>query len=275
MVFEQLKNPPLVEAILEVKWRVGPPAQPTQTTDRSGVWFGQPPEGAVDPSYDLLVGRLFDRFSSDYPFHERLPSAMIPADIAPFLVQHRFRKGENMWPLVQIGPGIVTLNDTENYRWSDFLERALTLINTLFEIHPRKSEVVVESLLLRYIDAESFDYSLASALDFLREKLKVSFELPNTLFQVERVASRPEGANFQITYRSTQPRGVAQLKIATGSRHNQRAIIWETAVLSSGQDVPSLPSGAKDWLEAAHALTHDWFVKLTDGELLRRYRGNE
>lgn len=275
MAFERLKNPPLVEAILEMKWRVGSVEQPSQRAVVSGVQLGIPPEGIVDPSYDLLVGQLFKRFSKTYPFHERLPAATIPADIAPFLVQHRFRKGKDAWPLVQIGPGIVALNDTINYRWADFSKRAVTLLNTLYELHPHKTEIVVESLLLRYIDAETFDYVPDSALTFLKDKLKVNFGLPESLFQGEQVDRRPEGLNFQISYPSLRPKGTAALKIATGERSNQRAIVWETLVLSRGRDVSNLPSSAKNWLEDAHTLIHDWFFKLIDGDLLRRYSRNE
>ena len=275
MAFEQLKSPPLVEAILEVKWRVGPSNQPPATAATTGVWPGPPSEIAIDPSYDLLVGRLSDRLSNSYPFHERLPSAIIPPGIVPFLVQHRFRKGQNAWPVVQVGPGIVTLNDTRNYQWADFLERGITLINTLFETHPQKSEVVMDSLLLRYIDAEPFDFATESALKFLKENLKVTLQLPDSLFQEGQVESRPEGLNLQVVYPSMSPRGVLQLKIATGKRDNQQAIIWETAVLTRGQDVPELPGGTKNWLEAAHGLTHAWFFKLVEGELLRRYSVDE
>lgn len=109
---EQLKSPPLVEVILEMRWRVGPASQPDQTSGRRGAVSVVPAEMTVDPSYDLLVGRMFDRLSAIYPFHERLPSAMVPAEMVPFLVQHRFRRAQGSWPLVQVGPGIVTLNDT-------------------------------------------------------------------------------------------------------------------------------------------------------------------
>lgn len=274
MVFERLANPPLVEAILEVKWRIGSASQPTETPPTSGIFFGQPPMGIVDPSYDLLVGRLSNSISSLYPFHEKLPSATIPADIAPFLIQHRFRNSKDGWPLVQMGAGILTLNDVTNYRWSDFCHSAITLLNILFEIHPQKSELRAESLSLRYLDAEPFDYTSADALRFLREKLKINFELPRTLFQGDQAGERPEGVNFQIVYPSKRPKGVVQLKVGTGNIPDRRAIIWETSVLSRGQDVVNLPSGAEEWLEAAHALTHDWFSKLVEGELMRRYSGN-
>ena len=271
MAFEQLKRPPLVEVILELKWRMGAPAEADQPNAPLTVASSLRPELAVDPSYDLLLGKLFDRLSVTYPFHERLPSATIPAEMVPFLVQHRFRTGENTWPLVQLGPGIIALNDTERYTWSDFSQRALRILNILYDAHPRSSDIVVESILLKYIDAELFDYAANSVLDFLRQKLEVSFSLPDSLFQGTHTEAKPDGVNFQIVHPLFKPKGTAHLRFATGARYGEKAIVWETAVLSAGPDVPSMPQGAEKWLEESHSLIHDWFFKLIEGELLRRY----
>lgn len=85
-----LKNKPLVEAILEVKWALNAPA----------------PNVSLDPHYKLLMGRMFDRLSERYPTHEQLPTAMMPDEIAAYLPQHRFRTGPEQWPLIQLGPGV-------------------------------------------------------------------------------------------------------------------------------------------------------------------------
>jgi uncharacterized protein (TIGR04255 family) len=55
---KELKNKPLVEAILELKWTL--PAQAT-------------PGMEGDPHYRLLLGRFSERVESSYPFHGPLP----------------------------------------------------------------------------------------------------------------------------------------------------------------------------------------------------------
>ena len=95
---EKLTHPPLIEAILEVRWQLQQ----------------QAPGVAVDPKYKLLVGRLYDRLSRDYPFYEPLPTASMPDEMLGYVVQHRFRTADGAWPLVQVGPGLVTLNDTRD-----------------------------------------------------------------------------------------------------------------------------------------------------------------
>jgi len=86
----------------------------------------------VDPHYKILVGSLYEQLKEEYPFHQQLPTAFIPDEMLGYLVQHRFRKGENQWPLVQIGPGIITVNDTEGYIWEDFKNRIERVVNILF-----------------------------------------------------------------------------------------------------------------------------------------------
>ena len=81
MSSKNLKNKPLVEAILEVKWKL-----------QSSV-----PNLQLDPHYKLLLGRLYDRVSEEYPEHEQLPTATMPDEIAGYMVQHRFRHAANEW----------------------------------------------------------------------------------------------------------------------------------------------------------------------------------
>ena len=127
-----LKNKPLVETILEVKWDLESRASGVQR----------------DPHFKLLLGRFYDRLSDEYPEHEQLASAMIPDEMSAYIVSHQFRQAPSDWPLVQLGPGIMTLNETHKYTWDDFRSRALTVIERLLEAHPKPTELKVNSLLL-------------------------------------------------------------------------------------------------------------------------------
>ncbi len=57
-----LKNKPLVEAIFELRWELQEHNQGLKT----------------DPHYRIIVGRIYDKVSNEYPFHEQLPAASIP-----------------------------------------------------------------------------------------------------------------------------------------------------------------------------------------------------
>jgi uncharacterized protein (TIGR04255 family) len=248
-----LSNKPLVEAIFELRWGLdGPP----------GI--------AVDPYYQMLIGQLYSAVKNDYSFWERLPTAEVPESLAPYTPHHRFRVATDQWPLVQIGPGILTVNDTESYVWDAFYPRCSAVIDTLFSIYPDANERLrIFEVTLRYIDAD--EVLSGSALEFL-EGLKVSVNLPETLFAGGRINNTNLGVGISLTYPANQPKGVFQISFNQGRKNDQDAMIWETKILSRGSDAPKQPKAIKDWLKEAHETTHDWFFRQIDGDLLEKYR---
>lgn len=265
MPHKELKNKPLVEAILEVRWRLQQP-----TNEQLPAQLILP---ARDPHYRLLLGRLFDRIQKEYPFHEELPTASLPDDMLAHVVQHRFRSAKDDWPLIQVGPGVFTVNDTHRYTWSDFQKRSKEAVARLYDAHPAVADFRVESLMLRYIDAVEYNYKDEDAFRFLGDKLKVGISLPETLFQDTGVERRPHSFFWQATFRCSRPAGRLSVSFATGQKEGKPAILWETTVQSVGEDLPSMPDGFPAWVDAAHEITNDWFFKLIEGELERRFQG--
>jgi len=70
MVYPNLKNKPLAEAIFELRWELQELA--------SGM--------KIDPHYKIIVGRIYDKVSNEYPFHEQLPTASMPDEITGYVV---------------------------------------------------------------------------------------------------------------------------------------------------------------------------------------------
>ena len=254
----ELKNKPLVEAILEFKWRL-----PTQTP--AGI--------ETDPHYRLLLGRFSEKVESDYPFHEPLPTTQIPDAMVAHMAQHRFRTSQDGWPLVQVGPGLMTVNETSGYRWSDFKERCEKAIRSLTDSHPAKSQFDAQDLALRYIDSVDIDFSKENVFSFLREKMKTSISLPDSLFSDGQVKREPTAFNCQMSFPADSPVSIVTLRFAIGSHRKKPALIWETLVQAANAHVPKIPDGFSAWLDAAHNLTDDWFFKLIDGELRERFSG--
>ncbi len=249
----ELKNKPLVEAILEVRWQLQ----------------GTPPGPQVDPHYKLLLGRLFDRMHEDYPEYEQLPIANFPDEMVGHVVQHRFRVAASSWPLIQIGPGVFTVNSTADYRWQDFRPRVLSAIEMLYDAHPKVEDLKITNIILRYIDAVDFDYSTENIFIFLREKLKLNISLPSNLFSGSEVEDKPNDLIAQFSFRIGKPRGMINLRFATGQKQDRSALIWETTVVSLPDDLPEMPKGFAKWIDAAHELIDDWFFKMIEGELER------
>jgi len=251
-----LKNKPLVEAIFELRWDL-------QERGRGMK---------IDPHYKLLIGRFYDKLDDEYPFHEQLPTATMPDEIAGYVVQHRFRKEKNKWPLIQIGPGIITVNDTEGYTWEDFKKRIIQTVSTLFKVYPEsKNNLKVNRLLLRYIDAVAFDFEKDDIFSFLRERLKTKIDLYQKLFDDTGVEKLALGLDLRFSFSSTEPKGAINLRFVRGKKKESGALIWETMVQSSSEDAPKIENEIANWVKEAHNLTNDWFFKLIEGELLRRF----
>ncbi|NCO38439.1 MAG: TIGR04255 family protein [Armatimonadetes bacterium] len=243
--------------MVEVRWALAP----------------GPPGQQTDPHYKLLLARLFDRASGHYPEHVQLPTASIPDEFVGHVVQHQFRVGSGQWPLIQLGPGIMTLNSTEDYLWEDFQPRAVSAVEMLYQAHPKPTELKVANLILRYIDAVEFDYRAEDTFAFLRDMLQVDVSLPGNLFETVKVGQRPLHFNWQSSFACDSPKGAVHLNFATGQKSDTPAVIWETTVQSAASDVPALPGTFADWIGSAHTITDDWFFKLIEGELEGRFSG--
>jgi len=253
---KELKNKPLVEAIFELRWNLKETA----------------PGIKIDPHYKLLIGRLYDKFQEEYKFHEQLLAAAMPDEMAGYMVQHRFRKNKNEWPLIQLGPGIITFNDTEGYVWEDFKNKIIIVLDNLFELYPdAEDNLKVNSLLLRYIDAINFDFEKDDIFKFLKEKMKVNITLYPKLFEDTGIDRISASIDLRFSFPSTKPKGVINLRFARGKKEGTDALIWETMVRSTAGDAPGIKENIVTWLVDSHNLTNDWFFKLIEGELLRRF----
>lgn len=249
-----LNHKPLIEAIFEMKWEL--------TTHPDG--------SAIDPYYQILIGQYFNVVKDKFPHWNKLPAAEVPVHIVPHVAQHQFRKVEGGWPLIQIGSGLLTVNDTDEYDWDIFKEICKSAIEALYSVYPNaKTALKINHLSLRYLDADLLHRENIS--DFLK-KMKVTTTVPEALFSDSKVLAHPIGLNLQLAFISNEPKGIAHLKFSQGKKNKEDAVIWETSVVSTGEQVPELPQKSIEWLEAAHSVTSDWFIKLTEGELMEKYK---
>lgn len=251
-----LQNKPLIEAIFELQWLL---------QEKNGVRF--------DPHYRVLIGQIFEKIKSEYPVHRELPQAAIPDEAAAHMVQHQFRTSEGGWPVMQLGPGIVSANVTDGYTPEGFKSQVAGLLDALFDVYPSNgSGLTPTSLLLRYIDAVEFDFDQENILGFLGEELKTKIQFDNSLFEVTNVAPVPFALDLRFVFASTDPVGAVHARFVRGKKNGVDALIWETQVAARGEDAPAGKEEILEWLDAAHSLTHNWFFQMIDGNLLERFR---
>lgn len=248
-----LKNKPLVEAIFELRWSL------------AGA------KGRIDPNIKILPGVFFSNIKTSYEFYEALPTSNFPEEFSAQIVQHRFRVKKDSWPLVQLGPGILTLNDIHDYSWDDFSKRVKNVLNAFKQSHPKSAELVVDSLVLRYIDAIPFDFSKEDVFLFLRDEMKVNIAINPEIFAKGNIKSFPQNFNASFSLPTQKPLGTTTLAFASGKSKGADSLIWETIVksnpISAVYDVKNIVS----WIDDAHEITHDCFFKTIDGNLRKRF----
>jgi len=265
-----LNNKPLVEAIFEIRWLLEADSD-THFVSKNGVKH----PARVDPHYKLLVGQLYDKISDKYPYHESLPASKMPDELSAYVIQHRFRKAEKIWPLIQLGPGILTVNDTVDYVWEEFLLKIENALQILYDIYPKSNENLrINGLILRYIDAVEFEFGKDYVFEFLKKQLKTDINLNQKLFENTNVKRNPMNFDLRFDFQSENPKGLIFLRFSRGYNKelNQYAILWETVIKSDKENAPNDLKSIMEWVEEAHDLADDWFFKLIEGELEERFK---
>lgn len=260
----QLRYPPLVEALLEIKWnlkQIGPDAY-------------------QDIGYKWASGRLYDKLKKRFSHIKDLPTIMIPEEMAAYAVRHQFRTGENGWPLIQFGPGIATVNFIPPYSWADFKGAVKFFIPKLVDAYQGVVEeqvLVTSSAALRYINGIQLDWSVKSTLEYLSDKLHTVITLPEGISADELISGTPVNINLQVGYPTSEPNGQAIVRFSNGTVGQSKGLILEILFVSAGNHAPQFTDmdNFMTWLTRAHDVIERWFFTFIEGELESQFKGEE
>lgn len=250
----KMNRPPLLEVIAEIRWKLEP----------------SEPEGILrDPHYKLLPGKMANLLQGEYPFLEQLPAADMPEEITSNIVQYRFRKGENEWPLIQLGPGIITINQTgPEYHWVDFEHRINHAINALYQAHQKGKDLKLDRILLRYLDSFPFKFEQENALDNLKKGFKTSIILEDSLLSSIDVSHAPSGLDLKLVYPLIGKKAALSVRFARGEIEGKDVLISETGVQEGDEEAPCDEESIMQWFREAHGVTHNWFFAMIRGPIL-------
>ena len=230
---EKLPNAPLQEVVFELLWEMD--------YDNSGR--------PVDLSFEFAQGIFAEKIKKEFPFHKRTVPEEFPLTIYPKPI-HQFWKNENLWPVVQIGPRILVINDIEkNYNWKEFKKLIIKVLNILSGAYNKELKYITVSL--KYIDAVEIrqnDY-----LNFINNnfniKLDNSFDSPGSITNIK----------INETF-AVNEIGKFDILISSGmSRNNQPAIIWQSNIFSTGKFHDKI---IISWIEKAHDVVSGHFKKI-------------
>lgn len=226
MSVQKLKKAPLKEVIFELFWE--------GDVEQNNI--------AEDKGFENAVGILSERLLElSLPVQKRLVPESSPVRIFGSPIYQYWTK-ELKWPVVQHGPGILTVNDTEhNYLWEGtFKPLVLKTMDGLIKSYKKK--LSFKKIKLQYIDA--FDVPDGEIENFvnknLRTHLKFDYELPGAK------------SNFNILQTFIlADKSIMQLQITSGINNENKspAVIWTTSVERSGT---LNQSDIISWLDMAH-----------------------
>ncbi|MCC6563118.1 MAG: TIGR04255 family protein [Xanthomonadales bacterium] len=257
-----LSRKPLVEAIFELHWKLSPSGGPAATPPS--------PEVLADPNYKLALGRFAGHLESRLPHHEQLPAASVPDEMVANIVQHRFRSGPDGWPLAQIGPGVLSFNETAAYDWQPFAEGVKATVRDWRRSYPGSAPPQVVKTYLKYIDAVPFEYASESVFAFLR-KLKIDVQFTSDILTPSGIRGTPAALLWRAAFPSADPVGKLSLQVATATKDDVPAVAWETTFESADDAAPRDDESLAAWLEAAHKVTSAVFFRMIEGELYNEF----
>jgi len=263
----KLDVPPLGEAWLEIRWQLKPMG---------------PPGLLQDPDFPFALGAFYALVKDRYPSKKDLAASQAPLEILPHVVRHQFWRGDTSWPILQLGPGVASVNFTRPYSWADFKSEALYLRSKLLSAYS-SGLPQLDVVILRYLNAEPFEFSDKNVLEYLRSHLNTTLSLPPHVPGSFSGKPHPTSLHLQLSFDLQMPKGSGAIVLATGARpldpdltqpsKPTNVAIWQLEVASGGTDAPVISDEPRfsAWLDAAHSAIHEWFFSFIDGTLRAQY----
>lgn len=263
---EKLPSAPLVEVIFELRWKLQSlsPDVPKQ------FW--------TDPGYFAAVGPFQGEAANlGFPRVRDRPGTDQHVLIAGVVRQQFLRDGDAAFPLFQIGPGIFSINDGQDYDWPAFKARTVKGLASLSKAYGGASGLLAPELIeLRYVS--SFDADVTGYTDFLRfvnEDTKIRLTMPKKL--MKGCGDLTDGnISFQHSIPGI-PGTIFSVQMASGQVAAARTVLLITKIVTRGENLllgraglsPKL-SGA--WLDSAHQVASDFFRGAISSRLLKKFK---
>lgn len=239
----KLKNAPLVEVIFELRWKVSNKDDLTRC--------------------QYLYGDLYSLLKEKYRYRESLVPPDVPADLLINNPIYRFRKRQDGYPLLQVGPGIISLNTVdEYYDWEEYFVWCKGLMEALFDVYPHNNGEMFTPTLL-YIDFLKTETLNVDILNFVNTYLNININ--QGFYKTEK---HPEALNWAVAYKTEL--GQLGVTLNTGKINKvEEGIILQTKL--NGTDFNPDVGNINSWLTEAHEFCSQLFKDMTKGPLYQSF----
>jgi uncharacterized protein (TIGR04255 family) len=242
----KLPNAPLQEVIFELLWEIG--------RDEKGFPF--------DEDFNFAKGVFADITKHDFPFRNNTAFDANQLRFYPVPI-HQFWRAENSWPVLQIGHGMLVVNDIEaNYTWDNFKKLIHQAIDYLLKSWQKKLSFL--SVRLKYIDA--YEIGETNKLKFINDNMRLS--LQNDFRPNDEVIN----LNLNQTFKLNQ-NNFLEVVLASGvSPDNKPAIIWQSNVYFEGK---MNQEQLLQWLDYAHEVASNHFKQFITKDFYDKFSQNK
>lgn len=248
------KNKHLMEVVFEFYWKL-------EQKDNKKI--------IPDPNYNIFLIKDFINKIEEYPEYEALPTSKIPAEAIPYIVQHRFRKDKNKWPVLQLGHGIITVNENEQYNdWKEFKTNIEYLLKNFLYVYDKnnkeKNELKIFKLGLRYLNAIPFDYKVNNTLKYLEDNLNTKIEFGKNI--LKDIKKESTSIDLQFTFPINKINSSLFLRFANGKKNNKDILNWNINIFSDENPSIKIDNDQKsilNWTEEVHEFIKDFYMNIT------------
>lgn len=247
----KLPKAPLQEVIFEVRWDLNISNETNQP---------------YDPDFNMAVGMMYSIIKKDFKLLKTKfpPGIQFPQDFLNYQTLYQYWTSENLWPVLQLGPGVFTVNETEkNYQWiKHYFPLVKKGLNWLQKSYNKELNFNFASL--KYIDKVNVkDYNFTDWLSFIKENLNINienqFDTRGKLkqFSFSQVFELKDGSELHLS-------------IINGRNEKQEDIlVWETSIIKMDN---FNPKSLIKWLENSHNITSKLFKEICKDELYNNFK---
>ena len=233
----KLPKAPLKEVIFEIRWDLEVDKNTNMETD-SGL--------------EMAAGQLRGLLKETFPEYVRKVDAVFPIGLFKYQPIHQFWKSEKEWPVIQLGPGILTVNSTEkDYEWGIYADNIKKAVDYLIDAY--EGNLSFNMISLRYLDSVKVSgYDFKDWHTFLDNNL--NFNIQNNFESNGRLARFHCEQVFDIA------EGQLHVAVSSGKSDEEDALVWQSAVYKVG----SLQrEELSEWIDSAHTVNSNLFRNFT------------
>jgi uncharacterized protein (TIGR04255 family) len=254
---KKLSHAPLLEVIFELRWEIKPVSVPRRNYP-------------TDEAYERTLAAFTKAVAPTLPLREQIrPDTGLPEDlILPYAAGYRFRQQQSSYPVLQLGPGVMTVNDTGGeYTWDTF--RSLLEQATGWLVEAKGDGNSFGAASLRYLDGASTPGTTNdNFLDVVERdhllSVRRDYPVPGALVNLAVVESRrlADGSILEMAIEKVE----AQTSGEIGNP--EPAILWTTRV---AQAAATSRQAILDWVDSAHHVCSDLFRNSLSSEAYARF----